>query len=121
MFTPETLTGRKTRFMNRLYARLSRRQKKARGFVSSPEPRTVGSFAKGRQLIAGNILFAGYLVESPDTGLWEVDSPTVGFDDERHGFAWLDDLAAVGDGPARAKAQQWLWGWIDNYGTGQGP
>ena len=121
MFTPETLTGRKTRFMNRLYARLSRRQKKARGFVSSPEPRTVGSFAKGRQLIAGNILFAGYLVESPDTGLWEVESPSVGFDDERHGFAWLDDLAAVGDGPARVKAQQWLWGWIDNYGNGQGP
>ena len=121
MFTPDTLAGRRTRLMNRLYARFSRRHRTARGFVSQPEPRTIGSFARGRQLIAGNILFAGFLVESPDTGLWEVAAPNAAFDAERHGFGWLDDLAAVGDGAARAKAQQWLWGWIAQYGNGQGP
>ncbi|GHF40522.1 heparinase II/III family protein [Seohaeicola zhoushanensis] len=121
MSTPDTLAGRRLRFLNRLYARMSSRQKAVKGFVSQPEPRTVGSFARGRQLIAGNILFAGYLVESPNTGLWEVEAPTAAFDRERHGFAWLDDLAAVGDMAARAKAQRWLWGWIEAYGNGTGP
>ena len=121
MLSPDTLADRRTRFLNRLYARLSRRQKAAIGFVSQPEPRTIGSFARGRQLVAGNILFAGYLVESPETGLWEVNAPNDAFDNERHGFAWLDDLAAVGDAAARAKAQQWLWGWIESFGRGQGP
>ena len=121
MSTPDTLAGRRLRFLNRLYARLSSRQKTVKGFVSQPEPRTVGSFARGRQLIAGNILFSGYLVESPDTRLWEVAAPTTAFDKERHGFAWLDDLAAVGDMAARAKAQNWLWGWIESYGNGTGP
>lgn len=121
MSTPDTIASRRSRMLNRLYARLSRRQKAAIGFVSQPEPRTVGSFARGRQLIAGNLLFAGYLIESPDTGLWEVRAPGGAFDADRHGFAWLDDLAAVGDLTARAKAQRWLWGWIDAYAAGRGP
>lgn len=121
MSSPETFAGRRTRFLNRLYARLSRRQGGATGFVSQPEPRTIGSFARGRQLIAGNLLFAGFLIESPDTALWDVAAPNAAFDAERHGFAWLDDLAAVGDMAARAKAQTWLWGWIAEHGAGQGP
>ncbi|MEX0339036.1 MAG: heparinase II/III family protein [Arenibacterium sp.] len=121
MTSPQSYSARWTRLMNQLFARLSRRQPSARGFVSQPEPRTIGSFARGRQLVAGNILFAGYLVESKETGLWEVKAPDVAFDEERHGFAWLDDLAAVGDMTSRARAQTWLWGWIDRYGSGQGP
>ncbi|TMV10483.1 heparinase II/III family protein [Arenibacterium halophilum] len=121
MSHPRTLADRRTRFLNRLYARLARRQPAATGFVSQPEPRTIGSFARGRQLIAGNILFAGYLVESPDTALWDVEAPNASFDDERHGFGWLDDLAAVGDPAARAKAQRWVWGWIEAYDNGTGP
>lgn len=121
MSTPSIMENRRTRFLNRLYARLSARQKAAKAFVSQPEPRTIGSFARGRQLIAGNLLFSGFLVESPDTGLWEVASPDANFDAERHGFGWLDDLAAVGDAAAREKAQKWLWGWIDHYGDGHGP
>ncbi|MEX0280773.1 MAG: heparinase II/III family protein [Arenibacterium sp.] len=121
MSSPQSFPTRWTRFINHLYARLSRRQPSARGFVSQPEPRTVGSFARGRQLVAGNILFSGYLVESKDTGLWEVQAPDVAFEEERHGFSWLDDLAAVGDMASRARAQSWLWGWIDQYGAGNGP
>ena len=40
---------------------------------------------------------------------------------EAQGFVWLDDLAAVGDGPARKRAQDWVWDWIARYGTGRGP
>ncbi|AAV96602.1 hypothetical protein SPO3375 [Ruegeria pomeroyi DSS-3] len=115
------MASRWARFQNRLYARLSQRHKSVRAFVSQPEPRTIGSYARGRQLVAGNLLFAGYLVESQSSGLWEVEAPNGAFDDERQGFAWLDDLAAVGDVRAREKAQRWLWGWIAEHGRGRGP
>ncbi len=120
MSQSDTMTNRWMRFRNRLYARLSQRRKGVPGFVGQPEPRTVGSFARGRQLVAGNLLFAGFLVEADDTDLWDVTAPSVDFDDERHGFAWLDDLAAVGDMRARDKAQRWVWGWIEAHGQGQG-
>lgn len=121
MSNPDTFANRRTRLLNRWYARRSRRQQAAGGFVSQPEPRTIGSFARGRQLIAGNLLFAGYLIESQDTALWDVQAPNAAFDAERHGFGWLDDLAAVGDMAARQKAQSWLWGWIETQGSGWGP
>ncbi len=112
---------RSTRFLNRYYARLSARQRAATGFVSQPEPRTVGSFARGRQLIGGNLLFAGTLIEAPDTSLWAVNAPDPAYEAERQGFGWLDDLAAIGDRQARARAQGWLLDWIDTYGRGTGP
>ena len=121
MSRSDTFTGRKARFLNRLYARLSRRQDPATGFVSQPEPRAIGSFARGRQLVAGNLLFAGYLVDVPGMDLWEIKAPDDAFDADRHGFGWLDDLAAVGDAAARGKAQDWLKGWVKTYGAGQGP
>ena len=121
MSSTEHLVSRGTRFMNRAYARLSARQKAATGFVSQPEPRTIGSFARGRQLIAGNLLFAGHLVEAPDTSLWDVPAPDPAYDADRHGFGWLDDLAAVGDLQARHTAQAWLADWIARHGQGRGP
>lgn len=121
MSSPDPAASRWARFWNRYYARRSLRQKSVTGFVSQPEPRTIGSFARGRQLVAGNLLFAGYLVESRDNGLWDVKAPNAAFDAERHGFAWLDDLASVGDSRAREKAQKWLWGWIEAHGNGRGP
>ena len=69
MSTPDTMASRRTRILNRLYARLAGRQKPVTGFVSQPEPRTIGSFARGRQLTAGNLLFAGHLVEAGDADL----------------------------------------------------
>ncbi|UWR60422.1 heparinase II/III family protein [Phaeobacter inhibens] len=117
----DRMARRGTRLLNRYYARRARRQPGATAFVSQPEPRTIGSFARGRQLVAGNLLFAGYLVESPTTALWDVVAPDLAFDAERHGFAWLDDLAAVGDFRAREKAQLWVWGWVDTHGNGSGP
>jgi uncharacterized heparinase superfamily protein len=88
--------------------------------VSSPEPRTIGSFAKGRQLVAGNFLFAGYLIEAPDASIWALKAQNAAFEGDLHGFAWMDDLAAVGDTPSRASMQSWLWEWIDQFGRGSG-
>lgn len=106
---------------NRLAMWRALRARAATGFASQPEPRSIGLYARGKQLLAGNYLFAGQLVEAPGQPIWAVDAPEPGFAEAAHGFAWLDDLAAVGDGPARARAQEWLWDWIARYGRGQGP
>ena len=116
------LRASRTRMLNQLHARLATRARgQVRGFVSSPEPRTIGSFARGRQLAAGNFLFAGSLVVAPDRSPWELDVPDTAFAQALQGFAWLDDLAAVGDSTSRRAAQRWLWQWIDLYGGGRGP
>ena len=115
------LRASRTRILNQLHARIATRARgQVRGFVSSPEPRTIGSFARGRQLAAGNFLFAGSLVVAPDRSPWELDAPDTAFAQALHGFAWLDDLAAVGDTASRRAAQKWLWHWIDLYGGGRG-
>jgi len=93
----------------------------ATAFVSQPEPKTIGAYAKGRQLMAGNFLFAGYLIEAPGKSIWQLRTPEAAFDAVRHGFGWLDDLAAVGDVAARRLAQEWLLEWLDAYGRGRGP
>lgn len=121
MSSASRLSVQQARFLNRLYARLSRRQTAARGFVSSPEPRTIGSFARGRQLVAGNLLFAGYLVQAKQADLWEIEPPDAAYAADIHGFAWLDDLAAVGDAASRKLAQKWVWEWIARHGDGSGP
>lgn len=92
----------------------------ATGFVSSPEPRTIGRFAKGRQLLAGNLLFAGTLIEAPGRDPWQIEAPPA-FIAELQGCVWLDDLAAVGDAKARALAQDWVFSWIARHGRGDGP
>ena len=121
MFNPDSLSARYTRAMHRFHARLSTRARPATAFTSTPEPRTIGVFAKGRQLLAGNFLFAGHLVVAPETSIWDLDTPDPEFEEDLHGFAWLDDFAAVGDTPCREKAQLWVWRWIDRYGKGDGP
>lgn len=107
--------------MHRYHARRAARAKPATAFVSHPEPRTIGHFARGRQLIAGNYLFAGTLTEGKGTSIWEIGVSTSLVRDELHGCGWLDDLAAVGDAKARACAQVWVNDWIMRYGNGTGP
>lgn len=114
-------TARRGRLMDRLHAWLSTRARPATAFTSQPEPRTIGSFARGRQLIGGNFLFAGYLVQAPEATIWDLDMPSDAFAEELEGFVWLDDLAAVGDAAARDRAQSWTQEWIVRHGGGRGP
>ncbi len=106
---------------NRFHARRAGRGPGATGFVSQPEPKSFGSVARGRQLVAGNFLFSGFLIEAPETSLWDLPVPAPRFEQDLHGFLWLDDLAALGSAEARWRAQDWLWAWIDRYGAGRGP
>lgn len=93
----------------------------ATAFRSQPEPRSIGLFARGRQLVAGNFLFAGKLVQAPASTIWDIAPPDATFAAEVQGFLWLDDLAAVGDAMARKRAQDWTYAWIDRFGAGYGP
>ena len=121
MSRAQRLAAAQARILDRFHARLATRSRAARALVSQPEPRSIGCVARGRQMLAGNLLFAGQLVEAPGAMLWDVAPPTDAFAEEIQGFAWLDDLAAVGDARARALAQDWLWGWIARHGGGSGP
>jgi len=121
MIHQTSFSARKARLLNRMQARLSANARAATAFVSAPEPRTIGSFAKGRQLMAGNYLFAGHLVTAQGIPLWDIDAPAPEFTEEIHGFSWLDDLASVGDILSRSAAADWVWDWIERYGNGTGP
>ena len=57
----------------------------------------IGLFARGRQLLAGNLLFAGHLSELKDQSIWDIRTDNTLVLEEMHGCQWLDDLAAVGD------------------------
>ncbi len=93
----------------------------AKGFASQPEPRTIGLYARGKQLLAGNFVSAGQVVERPGVSIWEVEFPDPATAIDAQGFAWMDDLAAVGDSVARKRAQDWFVDWNRRYGTGKGP
>ena len=121
MSEKESWSARRTRLMNRYHARVSTLTRPATGFVSQPEPRSIGSFARGRQLTEGNFLFAGFLVEAPETPIWDLPMPDPAFEADLHGFTWLDDLVSAGDPVALAKARDWTFQWIARYGAGRGP
>ena len=91
-------TNQVGRLADRYAALAAGRAKPATGFVSQPEPRSIGLYARGKQLTAGNILLAGTLIEAPGSSLWDL-APDPAFVAEAQGFGWLDDLAAVGTPP----------------------
>jgi len=121
MSHPENLSARVSRILDRIEAKRATLSRPATGFTYNPDPRTIGSFARGRQLCAGNFLFSGHLLQEPETNIWDLNAPDREYSEALHGFGWLDDLAAAGDIPARTRAQDWLWTWIARFGPGRGP
>jgi len=93
----------------------------ATGFAAQPEPRSIGMYSRGKQLLAGNFASAGIVTEEPGVPIWDVGFADPATAVAAQGFDWLDDLAAVGDSPARKRAQEWLALWIARYGMGKGP
>ncbi|WP_296425656.1 heparinase II/III family protein [Yoonia sp.] len=116
-----TWRARRINYIHRVHARRAARTPMATVFVSPPEPRMIGIVAKGRQLMTGNFLFSGLLVEGPHLSVWDIAHANALVADEIHRCAWLDDLAAVGDEQARVRAQKWIFQWIKRYGDGKGP
>ncbi|WP_052026191.1 heparinase II/III family protein [Oceaniovalibus guishaninsula] len=106
---------------DRLGARLAGMGRRAAAPIAASGSRGIGSVARGRQLIDGRFLFAGYMVEARDTSLWDLPVPDAAFGAELHGFGWLDDLAAAGTDNAAAHARSWTHDWIRRFDGGRGP
>ncbi|MCO4826203.1 MAG: heparinase II/III family protein [Amylibacter sp.] len=108
------------RIADRVAMRTARLSSPATAFVSQPEPRSYGQAAHGVQMLAGNYLVRGNIHEMPDSVPWDIVS--LGHDQrvQMHGFAWLDDVVAVDTPEARAKAQAWVFEWVERYGRGRG-
>lgn len=98
--------------------RRARRGPISSGLVIQPEPRTIGLYARGKQLVAGQFIAGASVVESPGVAIWDVAFPDAATSDEAHGFAWADDLAALGDIRAQERAQAWTRDWIQRFGQG---
>ena len=106
---------------NRLRAKRAKPRNIPDDIIHYTEPRAIGSFEVGQQLIDGQFFFAGELIKASSKSIWSISSPTPDFTAEMHGFNWLDDLAAVGDMQARQLAQAWSMDWITRYDNGKGP
>lgn len=98
----------------------ARRKPVATDFESHPEPRSIGVYAKGKQLVAGQFGQKGGVAQ-PQATIWDVTFADAEARALSHGFGWLDDLAAVGGQTAMAKAQGWTFDWIARFGKGRGP
>ena len=121
MFNRESLSARWTRAANRIAARWAALTLAPAAFVLQPEPRSIGCPARGRQICDGHLNVAGHLLDTSTTSIWDAAPPDEGSSGALHGFGWLDDLAALADPAAQARAQDWTWQWIARYGAGAGP
>ena len=106
---------------NRLRARRARLGGPPVVAETLPEPLMLGDAERGQALVEGRWTAAGRSVATGGGSLWTAALPDPRLEEERQDCAWLDDLAALGNRPARALAQAWVQDWISRYGRGGGP
>lgn len=109
------------RWRNRLVARRARTGGLPEIAVDLPDPLLFGDADHGLMLVAGNWQALGHTVTLAERGIWATPLPDSRLEPLRQGFAWLDDLGALGNKAARGRAQEWLLDWIRRYGHGRGP
>ncbi|WP_294927073.1 heparinase II/III family protein [uncultured Paracoccus sp.] len=74
-----------------------------------PEPRAIGQPGRGRRILEGTLTLAGQRLTGDPFACPDLPLDCL---IELHGFAWLDDLAAVAGGAARDLARRRVMGWI---------
>lgn len=90
--------------------------------VTQPAPAPTGDAGRGAALAAGRVALAGARpIDADGRSLWDLPAPSRAFEMARQRFDWLDDLAALGTGPARARARDWVAAWFTRQGHGHGP
>ena len=109
------------RLANRLRARRARLGGPPAVAETLPEPLLLGDAERGQALVEGRWTALGHVVATGGGSIWEAALPDPRLEAERQACLWLDDLAAIGNRPARALAQAWVQDWISRYGRGRGP
>jgi uncharacterized heparinase superfamily protein len=120
MAETDTAAALTVTWADRLQARLAGPMRRRLPRGTDPVRPLTGNAAAAQALLAGQVRFAGVRVESAG-GVWAPVAPTPGFEAERQGFGWLDDLAALGTASARGAAQDWTRSWMTRFGHGHGP
>jgi uncharacterized heparinase superfamily protein len=109
------------RFVNRLRARRARLGGPPEVAAALPEPLMLGDAERGQALVEGRWTALGNTVATGGGSIWEAALPDPRLEAARQACPWLDDLAALGNRPARATAQAWVQDWISRCGRGGGP
>ncbi|NAZ37241.1 heparinase II/III family protein [Rubellimicrobium sp. CFH 75288] len=104
---------------DRAAARLAPLRAPRAGDLRLPEPRLAGDPTRGRRLLEGRIVLGGTEIALGGRSPWDLGGSADAA--ALHGWAWLDDLAALGTAPARTLAQGWVRDWARRYGRGAGP
>ncbi len=91
------------------------------GLAHTPTQRHFGDFQNAKRLLEGTLQLVDAQVPLSQLTPWEVRLEGAAEEVQLHGFAWLDDFAALGGKSARAAAQRWVLGWLDRYAGGAGP
>ncbi len=108
-------------WLDRLFAKRTAFSENCPTFQVRIKPRSVGSVENGRLLVSGEMPVPGLSLQVSGDRIWKtriIDPEQVAW---LHGFTWLDDLAAFRDADAVSLARNWVFGWIDVFGSGQGP
>jgi uncharacterized heparinase superfamily protein len=106
---------------NRLRARRAALGGRGKIAAALPEPVLLGDAGRGEALLAGRWQVLGHEVATATEAIWTAPLPDPRLEAERQACLWLDDLAALGNRPARTLAQAWVLDWIRRFGSGRGP
>ncbi|MGL5139652.1 MAG: heparinase, partial [Beijerinckiaceae bacterium] len=68
------------------------------------------------EIYAGQLKFAGKLMETHGSSPFELEAPSEGFAAELHGFGWLRHLRAAETPLARANGRALVLDWIEAHG-----
>ncbi|WP_086053351.1 heparinase II/III family protein [Pseudoruegeria sp. SK021] len=122
MTDPWTVGKGRLRWRDRIEARLAGLSRQQVRLIVAPWRPVSGGAEQGHGLLAGRLVFGDARAKAkPGTPLWQVAAPTPEFEAARHGFVWLDDLAAAGTPEAYRTGREWLADWMTRFGRGRGP
>ena len=108
-------------WQNRMWARRARLGGRPELAETLPEPILLGEAERGQALTDGRWQALGHEIDVGSASIWAVRLPDPRLEAERQACLWLDDLAALGNRPARTRAQSWVQDWITRYAGGSGP
>jgi len=81
----------------------------------------LGEADRGVRLVSGFWQAGGREIALGGGPIWAAPLPDPRLEALREASGWLDDLAALGNRPARGLAQAWVQDWIRRFGGGAGP